>query len=304
MTTIISNCSKRKRAPLDPSLRARDLRSGETVEVVAEWTGRLQAATPAKSAKLVYSGRAFAEAAWAARVVGAKLLIVSAGLGLVDEDMMVPVYGLTTVKRDPDCILDKTGGTSPKWWAALQEMSPFQTKALEHEAGPILAALPSAYLAMVAEDWCAWPDERLARLRLFTKEEPSAAFEALREAWMPYDDRLDAVSEGLEGTQGDFAQRALRHFATNVGVGGAIEADRQAVRAALDGLSARHVPVRTRLSDNEIMAIIDSDWDTVRGRSGAMMRRLRDDLSIACEQSRFKTLFGTVAVRRGQGALL
>jgi hypothetical protein len=244
------------------------------------------------------------EAARAAKVTGAKLLIVSAGLGLVDWETRVPVYGLTTVRRDPDCILEKTGAGASAWWAALQDLSPFQTSALEIETGPILAALPSAYLAMVAEAWIKWPERRLARLRLFSKEEPAAGFGPLREAWMPYDDRLDAAMGGHKGTQGDFAQRALRHFVSEIGTGSTIEADRRATLAALDGLSPREVPVRTRLSDDDIMALVDREWDAVGGRSSAMLRRLRDELLVACEQGRFQALFRRIAVRRSEGAML
>lgn len=303
MTLVISNCSKRKRVPLDSSLRARDLDSGDTADVAAQWTRRLKAAPMAALAKDLYGGRAFVEAARAAKRADAKLLIVSAGLGLIEYEAQVPAYGLTTVRRDPDCILDKTGEGARAWWSALQRASPLQTSALDAEAGLILAALPGAYLTMIADDWSTWPQERLARLRLFTKEEPQAGSAAFRSAWMPYDDRLDSVEASHEGTQGDFAQRALGHFVSSI-VGTAIDVDRQGVLAALDGLSPRHVPVRKRLSDTEIMAIIDADWTLVGGRSSAMLRRLRDDLVVACEQRRFQGLFKTVADRRAEGVLL
>src|SRR5690606_1208638 len=102
-----------------------------------------------------------------------------------------------------------------------------------------------------------------------------------------------------EGTQGDFAQRAVRHFASAIG-GGHIEDDRRAVSAALEGYKTREVPVRKRMSDHEIARIIEKDWDIVGGRSSAMLRRLRDDLVVACEQSRFQRLFSRVAGQRAQ----
>lgn len=304
MTLIISNCSKRKRVPADPTLHARELTSGTSDAVAEAWILRLQAATPSMSASALYSGRAFFEARRTAFDLGASLAIVSAGFGLVAGEASVPSYSLTTARRDPDDILMKTKGTPADWWIALKSRSPFHCPAVEAETGPILAALSSSYLALLAKDWDQWPTERQARLRLFTKEEPVGLSVGLRRAWMPYDDRLDVAADGLAGTQGDFAQRALRHFATVIGVGGDLSADRDAVLDALEGLSAPQIPVRQRLSDEEIKALIDRDWDTVAGRSGAMLRRVRRVLGVACEQSRFKDLFKSVQARRLEGGLL
>ncbi len=269
--------------------------------MAARWTERLRAATPVAAAKDLYAGRAFVDAGRAARQAGARLVIVSAGLGLIDSETQVPAYGLTTVTRETDSVLSKTQGTSSAWWSALQSRSPFQTSAIESETGLILAALPAAYLAMVADEWIAWPAERLARLRLFTKERPGAP--ALQTAWMPYDDRLDAVEGAHAGTQGDFAQRALRHFVSLEG-GRNIDRDRAAVLSVLDGHAARVLPVRATRSDSEIMEFIASDWEAVGGRSSTMLRLLRDDRLVRCEQSRFQKLFKVVAAARAKGEML
>jgi hypothetical protein len=116
---------------------------------------------------------------------------------------------------------------------------------------------------------------------------------------MPYDDRLDQVQGDHAGTQSDFAQRALRHFVQTIGVEVSdIGLHRDAVNASLAGLSHRAAPSRRRLDDQAVVAMIVRDWDVVGGRSGAMLRRLRDDLDVACEQGRFKLLFKTAARAR------
>lgn len=298
MTLVITNCSKRKRAPLDPTLHAGDLEAGPTESVAYDWSERLRAAKPVGAAGDLYAGRAFVEASRAAAALGGSLAIVSAGLGLVHATIAVPAYSLTTVHRDPDNILRKVDGVAPEWWAALQTRSPFGSAAIQSEQGLILAALSSSYLTMIADDWANWPAERLARLRLFTKERPRGVADGLTKAWMPYDDRLDAIS-GYAGTQGDFAQRAMRHFARTIGDQGALDQDRDAVRRSLEGLTARQVPARVRHTNEEIKALIGAHWETVAGRSGAMLRHLRDTLGVACEQGRFKGLFAEVAMERG-----
>ena len=301
MALIITNCSKRKRAPLDPDLRAVQLECGALNAVALEWSRRLGAANKVCRAQDLYAGRAFVEASRAAGVLSSSLAVVSAGLGLIDGGAKVPSYSLTTAQRDSDNILRKVNARPSDWWAALQSHSPFRSHAIETETGLILAALSAGYLAMVAADWAKWPTERLARLRLFTKEEPVGIAEALVAAWMPYDDRLDALGDGCAGTQGDFAQRAMHHYARAIGVGGTLVEDRAAVRRSLDGLTVRQVPTRIRHSDEEIRSLLRAHWEIVDGRSGAMLRHLRDTLGVACEQGRFKYLFGEVAFERKGG---
>lgn len=298
MALIITNCSKRKRAPLDPNLHALKLESGALDAVAVEWSRRLGAANKVCKAQDLYAGRAFVEASRAAGVLGSPLAVVSAGLGLIDGGAEVPSYSLTTAQRDPDNILRKIDARPSDWWVSLQSHSPFRSHAIETETGPILAALSAGYLAMVAADWAKWPTERLARLRLFTKEQPAGIAEALVAAWMPYDDRLDALGDGHAGTQADFAQRAMRHYAGTIGVAGTLAEDRAAVRRSLDGLTVRQVPTRSRHTDEEIRSLVRAHWVTVGGRSGAMLRHLRDTLGVACEQGRFKDLFGDVVFER------
>jgi hypothetical protein len=190
----------------------------------------------------------------------------------------------------------KVGGSAGDWWAAITR----DANEIDHFGdGLILAALSRSYLSMVADEWARWPTERLARLRIFCKEPPKDLPSELAPAWMPYDDRLDQVGGGLAGTQSDFAQRALRHFVETMGARPLSATDhRAAVAQALSSLTFRSVPVRERSDDTAILALIRRDWDLVDGRSGAMLRHLRDDLLVACEQGRFKRLFKTAAAAK------
>lgn len=304
MTLVITNCSKRKRSPVDKTLSAGALAAGSSSEVAKIWTGRLRTSDAIGPAEALYGGRGFSEARRAAGSVGAPLAIVSAGLGLIDGKTPAPSYSLTTAGRDPDNILAKTASGAAAWWSALQEETPFRSQAVEIETGLILAALSASYVAMVAADWSAWPPERLGRLRLFTKGRPQGPAAALAGAWMPYDDRLDAVGGDLAGTQSDFAQRALRHFAETIKGSGSADLDRAAVKEVLGDHKARETPVRERASDDTIEAAIRAHWAAVDGRSALMLRHLRDDLGMACEQGRFQRLFHStrISLQAGAGA--
>lgn len=299
MSLIITLCTKRKRTAVSAGLQARGLPSGEAATVAATWAQRLADAPAVTAGRDLYAGRGFLEARRAAEHLGARLAIVSAGLGLIDGDDFVPAYSLTMAPGDPDSILSRASGDAAGWWQAVQTTSPF-ARDIEALAGDglILAALSAPYAQMVGEAWSGWPEGLRARLRLFSKEAPRGAAAALRDAWMPYDDRLDAVAADHAGTQGDFAQRALRHFTTTITPAGSARADAGSVEAALSGLQARATPVRRRLDDAALMAVIQEHWAAVDGRSGAMLRHLRDALGVACEQGRFQALFARAATQR------
>lgn len=302
MSLVVVMCSKRKRAPANPTLQAKSLDAGSLSGVAAAWGQRLRSAPATIKAGDLYGGRGFVEAKLAADHLGAPLSIVSAGLGLIDATTDVPSYCLTTAPRDPDNILSKTGGSPSEWWTELQGVSPYASRSAESETGLILAALSGGYVAMVSEAWSRWPAERLARLRLFTKERPSGAAEALAASWMPYDDRLEDPTEEVAGTDGDFAQRALRHFVMSLRGSNSAADDRASVERSLEGLSAPIRPNRPRLSDDAIIGLIHEHWATVDGRSGAMLRHLRRTLGFGCEQSRFKDLFHAAAAQRAECA--
>lgn len=114
---------------------------------------------------------------------------------------------------------------------------------------------------------------------------------------MPYDDRLDCAGPGYSGTQTDFAQRSLRHFVTEVLnklQDGDAYTHRSMVLESLSPLDRREIPKRQRLSDQDIGIAIRNNWECGKGQSSALLRIIRRDLKIACEQSRFREIYHTV----------
>lgn len=294
---VLTICTNRKRVPPPPILRGRSLEEGSAESVAAEWRNRLRSAEAVVAVKGLYAGRGFREAERAATAIGGELVVLSAGLGLVGGDQLVPSYSLTLSRTDPDGVLARARCSAGQWWRALQSHSPFNC-AIDWDDRPILAAVSAPYLDMVSAEWASWRARRLSRLRLFTKRRPSGPAADLAAVWMPYDDRLDAAADDLPGTQGDFAQRALRHFVETRGAGVSPAEDATAVERALRGLTRRVVPDRQRLTDEAIITLIIEDWDVIGGRSGAMLRRLRDEHGVGCQQDRFKNLFKRAAWAR------
>jgi hypothetical protein len=302
MPIVIAACSNRKKIEPARILRAASVPEGALLAVASSWTGRVRAATKRVRADALYCGRSFVEAKAAARRLGADFYIVSAGLGLVRESAKIPPYSATIVGSSRDNVLGRIsdGKGAPalaEWWRALTRRSPVGNAlnaVVRQSSGLILIALPSAYLAMLAGDLVHVHGRSLRRVRIFTGAVPEALPEKLRHLVMPYDDRFDGPDSDMRGTRTDFASRALRHFVDRIlqdYPDGDLAVHARAVRTALQGLRKAPVHARLRRSDAELINLIRKHWKEADGKSGRMLRVLRDDLGIACEQSRFVKLF-------------
>jgi len=153
-------------------------------------------------------------------------------------------------------------------------------------------ALPSSYLRMVQDDLATVAPARAKNLRIFTSAAGVQYVPAhLKICLMPYDTRLESVRD-FAGTQSDFAQRALRHFvevlqATFL----QLEKARNAVSASLAHRRRRPRAVGTRMTDEEIRQVLTTQWTRHSGSSTKLLRYLRDEAGISCEQKRFSRLW-------------
>lgn len=135
-------------------------------------------------------------------------------------------------------------------------------------------------------------------LRIFTSPAGAQCVpDHLKCCVMPYDERLESV-RGFAGTQSDFAQRALRHFvealqATSM----ALDEARDAVAASLAHRRRRSRSVGQRLTDDEIRLVLTAQWTRHSGSSSKLLRFLRDEAQISCEQKRFSRLWQELSAR-------
>lgn len=298
MTLVITTCTNRKRKPIADNLCASALPQAPIADVAFNWAQRLSAAERVFPARDIYGGRSFQEALLAADLLDAQLLIVSAGLGLISADARIPPYACTVLVNAPDSITARVMGdySIASWWQALAAASPFSQSLASMATsadGLICAALSDAYMEMIADDLCDLPEEALARLRLFTRAPLERIAQALRPYVMPYDDRLDGADSSVRGTRGDFAGRALHHFAEFIVCEGDARSAGEHSAAVEDALGGWRMAARfdrQRLDDAAILDLIRNYWDAERGSTARLLRRLRDDLGVACEQGRFANL--------------
>lgn len=295
MPLVITACTNRKRQAVPDDLRVSTIPIGTVAAVAAQWAERLRVSPMRLPASTIYGGRSFQEASEAARQLDARLLVVSAGLGLIDATDRIPAYGCTVAAGVPDSVAGRiaTSFSGLAWWTELQAVSPFAQSVAETLAdtkGQVLVALPSAYLSMLADDLGRLSPPALARVRVFTRTPPNGIPEALQPLVMPYDDRLDGPDSPIRGTRSDFASRAIRHFAEHIGEQASAAAAQEAVRDAIGAWRIPEVKRNRRYDDAQLSALMRAHWSATGGSSTRLLRLFREELGIACEQSRFAML--------------
>lgn len=310
MTVVITNCTNRKRRPVTSGLNAASLAIGDLTSVAEEWGRRLQCPAPCFPVLDLYGGRSFQEAKASAAAVRANMFVVSAGLGLIDAAGDIPSYACTVASGAVDGIGPKVldDFSSADWWAQLNRVSPFTLKLADVFSGNsselFLAALSDNYIRMLLPDLLALADSHLLKLRLFTRAPLEGIPDRLRQCVMPYDDRLDGPESPVRGTRSDFAGRALRHFSDYVLPGTedfSAQEHRKSVELAMAGWSFPVSVERGRLSDDQILDLLNKHWEEARGSTSVLLRLFRDTLKVACEQSRFATLARRVRMERANG---
>ena len=305
---IITACTNRKSATIEERLQASDLPLGSLKEVAGTWNTWLKQHPVRLPASELYVGRGAVEAKKAADFCDGQHWFISAGLGLVSAMENVAAYDLTVAGTGPNCVASKVRRPvfhSKDWWSAIsKKRRPARKLSRLIEANPkslTILALPGSYLTMVADDLKELSSAGFRRLRLIGP--PKAKISAsLRPYWMPYDNRLDGPKSSCRGTRSDFPQRATRHFLEEIWIrsksaGPKRHAD--AVKELLADSPYPTIPQRKQLDDSELLVVIRKLWSRAGGRSSRMLRILRDEELIACEQGRFKILFCRVKEQLG-----
>jgi len=300
---VVTICTFRKQARPTIESTPASLPIDTQDKVQAAWIERVQGLPSNVAAGEIYAGRGFSLAARASEIASAKLYILSAGLGLIAADRKIPLYGLTVSAGHSDSIAARVRGEfdAGAWFSGLQK-SPLSDRwvdAVGRGSGRILVALTRPYAQMVGESLAALSPQVLARLRIFGASLAPILPTVLHSALAPYDARLDAI---LPGTRSDFSQRALHNFVGLVAGEGQQDrdADYAAVTSALAKVTAPERRHRPRRSDEELLELIAA---RLQSRSGVarILRALRDEEGIACEQARFSRLY-QIALQKREAA--
>jgi hypothetical protein len=300
MITLVTSCSSRKRSK-EAELRLSDALVGTGLnETILNWRKAISERNSLYHATDLYAGRAINEARHVATLLGSPLFFVSAGMGIVSPEDKIPAYNLTPVESGDGLsfALNKHSASAADWWSKLSSNALSQL-IRDHKKRLFLIALPSSYLRMLSDDLSGCSENDANRLRIFTSSAGAEELpDVLRSSVIPYDERLETVFE-FAGTRSDFPQRAMRHYVEILqGHKHELSESQHLVKSFMGTCGNREIPIRRRLSDNEIKSLISRRWSSCKGQSSQLLRALRDEELVACEQSRFSKLWREVKNER------
>ena len=298
---IIIPCTDRKRQVPGPKLLARNLPQGSIDNVAQNWAKIINSSSHSFNANQIYCGRPFAEALKAANACQAKLVVVSAGLGLVDMYSKIPTYGLTVAERHSDSVsnlvtIDSWGPSM--WWASLKKTNvgtfDFSDYFEKNNPSLILVHLTRQYARMVYDELACLSSDKVSKIRLFGLGLEEFIPQSLVECLMPYDHRMNGPDSSNRGTITDFGARSIWHFVQLLKnkelETGSLSQHKKLAEGALSHWKMPVKPNRQRLTDEQVIDFITRNWSAVSGGSQKMLKLLRSSGN-ACEQARFKNLF-------------
>ncbi len=295
---VITNCTARKKGAAERLKLSSDSLEGGLPAVAAQWKKELAGHTPRVEAQHLYTGRAIGDAKRTATLLSAPLFFASAGLGLIAASDLAAPYDLTVAKNAAGLgeVLQTHNGTPADWWELLCGENSLSDLLQQNPEATLFIALPASYVALLKRDLATVVSRgQHDRLRLFTSRVGVNELPAgLASAVMPYDERLESLP-GFSGTRSDFPQRAMRHFVEILdGHKFAQIAARQVVESGLATFQAPDRVIRTRCSDEQIKAMLRYKLSISDGRGIGLLRYLRDEVGVACEQGRFSQLWHEV----------
>jgi hypothetical protein len=300
--SIITNCTSRKRKngidPLLPSF----VDEFSVKDAVKLWVKGLESA-PMKFAPLdLYQGRSISECRLVSRYLSAELFVISAGLGLVSSANLIPNYSLTISEGNGSIQnwLTNQNSNSIDWWTELclslgtpePISSLISNSSSQHK---VMIAVPKSYMEMIASDLEKIGSNHHQNLRIFTSIAGSKVVpNSLKSLVMPYDERLEGITQH-NGTRSDFPQRALKHFVTHLQAQDlSLEEAKCLVRRSMESSHLKLNPRRLKVTDDLIEELVFKNWQNFGGNGTKLLRFLRDEEKVACEQSRFRGIWRKV----------
>ena len=311
---VVLTCTKRKRHSAALALQLRNHVEPEVDTRFESWLATLQEAvadTPVP-VKDLYAGdhwqRGCGLPAIAAQHGGAvRLWVCSAGYGLIPVESRVLPYSATFSRGHPDAVWRPEDGRSHpaavrEWWRLLATWrgpdpeAPRSISALTAQAdgAPIWVVASPTYLAAMQPDLLAAARISGTPDRLVLISAGAKRLEGLDDHLLPFDWRLQGSAGPLGGAAMSLNVRVaelLLQEDWEQGTAGM----RARLAKLLEELPRREPPSRKRVSESEVEEYIRTELRrNPNARPSPLLRKLRDELSWAFEEKRFRRIVAAV----------
>lgn len=285
MTTLLIACTKTKRQRPAPEMMMR-ARCPDTVDGLASAWLKDATRQPRYRPDELYGGQGWQDARQAAKEWDARFLVVSAAFGLLEPETRIPAYEATFASGE-DRVADRVVGSGSPGQRHRTWYQQVNSRRLPDER--IVATLGTDYVQALLPDLESIADPDRLLLLTFGPTLPDA-LEACR---LPVGSELRNL---LSVPMSRLGTRTLLWLATTIAPrSGEDFAELRKEVGRLEASRGKPTPIRRRLDDEEV-----SSWIRARVLADpkvnktALLTRLRQE-GVACEQSRFAHLFGSVS---------
>lgn len=293
---ILAACTQSKRGRVPPArqMRTHTAGSGRVEDVLGAWQEAATAPAETTPIRRLYKGAYWSAVVALADAARGRVLVASAGLGLIDGDESAATYSATFAPGHADSVpgSDSVEGRR-RWWELLGGAA--ELRAALAGADETVVVLPDRYLEVVADDLLATEPESLL---VFAAGAPAALSDHLAARLIPLDARmvrpLGTNVGALSPSAARFAFDRLTSLRSAPAVGGA-------VRGLIDDDPPPLYPVRQRQTPQQV-----DQWIrlTLRGADPpgsptAALRRFRD-AGLAFEQKHFHRRFRAIVAEMGR----
>jgi hypothetical protein len=307
---VVVTCTKRKRHPAAPDLQLRSVSAGSPEHRAEAWIERIRhhAASRVAAAEL-YAGDHWSIARSLPTIAreqdqDIRLWVSSAGYGLIPVEAPVAPYSATFSPSHPDSVLNGWRGvpaseTFARWWSALSRWDGPESRAprslLEvarlYPEEPLLVVASTPYLQAMREDLV----EAVAELKTWELLSIVSAgtdrLQDLERHLLAFDARLQTkLGGGLMSLNIRVARDFFRHGwpLVHPELAGRLQ-------ELHDGLPHFERPRRERLTDEQVRGFIRAALGQNPSLTwSSLLHELRRSHQLACEQKRFKRLYGEV----------
>lgn len=300
---IITNCSKRKKLKAQQNLMAMNLKAASINQVAKEWCEKINKTTQDRLlARDQYVGRSFNEIKSIEIIQKFNWNIISAGLGFISSEDEIPSYDLTITRGSPNSIAHKFNCRSSisEWWQKINELYYRQSYPVaelinQNKDTLFLFALTKSYFNLIHTEFTKIHDK--SNVRLFGFRDSNDLDTEVKEYFLPYDSSFDGPDSENNGIKNDYPRRVLRHYVEQI-ISQLKEPDfkeeSKMVRAYLSEKAPQKILKNKSFPDDYIIEKIKDYKSESYPTHRKLLKHFRHDLGIACEESRFKTLFHEV----------
>jgi hypothetical protein len=294
---VIVTCTNRKSRPIPDCCRLRSVTEIDIGERVREWIRRLRGIpdSPLITARDLYAGEHWQVACSLPGMAGEqriRLWACSAGYALIPADAQVRPYSATFTSGHLDSVPGGTEGAKAWWdelsnWEGPSQGEPRSIRALAETtpAAGFLLVLSTPYLRACEDDIAAAIGLVRDPDRFMVVSAGARSPGLLGNVMVPADARLQAA---LGGTRQALNTRIAAYL-----LSGGI-CSRADAAQHLAQLLAEQPPIpryeRKKLSDAEVLALIEDGLARSPGASASRLLRHIRDAGYACEQGRFGRL--------------